>query len=765
MLKGFVVGVVTLLAVVSTACGGSTPTSLPDTTGAEAPTPDLPATVAAEVQATIAAMADSAPTATATPTPQTAQPTATPLPPTAAVDPTPIPIPQLITQALTLPAAVAAVGLVPESVSLEEGQSRQLGSLVESGTGNRLTGRPVSWSSSNSAVAGISGTGRVTGASVGVATVTATVEGVGAMAIIEVRHGPVASVEIGLGAGAQLVAALRDGAGHLLQDRTVNWSSSDPEVLQVDSVSGEFAAVSQGAATVTATAEGISASASLQVSNEPVALMSVAPETASIQAGETIQMSAAPQDVDGQLLSGRTVTWSSSDEGVAQVSAAGVVTGVSVGTTTITAASEGIQATADVTVTLVAVAVVALSTDISSLEEGNTIQLSAETQDADGQTLSGRAIAWSSSDDGVAQVSSTGLVTGVAAGAATVNATSEGVSGTATIEVSHGAVVSVEISLGAGNQLVATLRDAAGHLLLDRAVTWTSTNPGVLGVEAQTGQLTVGMVGGATVTATAEGVTASANITVDPEPVASVSVTPGEAALEAGVSIQLAAAPQDGAGNLLTGRAVSWTSTPEGTATVSDTGLVKGVTPGTAIITATVAGVSGTAKIAVSPQSVLAYSLLWSDSSNRSNPAPLMDATVSGTIYVFTGPDQAVASVSFYVDDPNRQGNPYRSEGLAPYDLGGTQGNNTAGGYDTSQLGNGEHAIAVEISLTDGRTVVEKATFKVENQAPPPLPATRYSLLWSVIDQTPRHLMKPTSPLTSTSLPIQTLGWTASRFI
>ena len=186
MLKGFVVGVVTLLAVVSTACGGSTPTPLPDTTSTEAPTPDLPATVAAEVQATIAAMADLSPTATATPRPVAVQPTATPRPPTAATDPTPIPVPQLIIPALTLPAAVAAVALVPESVSLEEGQSRQLESLVESGAGNRLTGRPVSWSSSNSTVAGISATGRVTGASAGVATVAATVEGVGAMAIIEV---------------------------------------------------------------------------------------------------------------------------------------------------------------------------------------------------------------------------------------------------------------------------------------------------------------------------------------------------------------------------------------------------------------------------------------------------------------------------------------------------------------------------------------------------------------------------------------------------
>ena len=104
--------------------------------------------------------------------------------------------------ALILPATVAAVQLVPVSASLEEGETRQLQSVVADGAGNPLTGRPVTWSSSNSAVAQVSATGLVTGVSAGVASVTATVEGVGAVAGIEVRHGPVASVEIALGAGA-----------------------------------------------------------------------------------------------------------------------------------------------------------------------------------------------------------------------------------------------------------------------------------------------------------------------------------------------------------------------------------------------------------------------------------------------------------------------------------------------------------------------------------------------------------------------------------
>ena len=127
------------------------------------------------------------------------------------------------------------------------------------------------------------------------------------------------------------------------------------------------------------------------------------------------------------------------------------------------------------------------------------------------------------------------------------------------------------------------------------------------------------------------------------------------------------------------------------------------------------------------------YSLQWSPFSDRSDSVPLQDAKVSGNIHVFTNPDQGVAGVSFYVDDPDRESSPYRSEGFAPYDLGGTQNNTDAGGYNTAQLNEGEHSIAVEINLTNGSTTIVTATFNVENQlALPPFPPEAYSLLWSV---------------------------------
>jgi hypothetical protein len=83
----------------------------------------------------------------------------------------------------------------------------------------------------------------------------------------------------------------------------------------------------------------------------PVATVTVTPATASIQRGATQQLTAVLADAGGNVLTGRTIAWSSSGMGVATVSATGLVTGVAAGSATITATSEGRSDTTAVTVT------------------------------------------------------------------------------------------------------------------------------------------------------------------------------------------------------------------------------------------------------------------------------------------------------------------------------------------------------------------------------------------------------------------------------
>jgi len=124
------------------------------------------------------------------------------------------------------------------------------------------------------------------------------------------------------------------------------------------------------------------------------------------------------------------------------------------------------------------------------------------------------------SNNAVATVSASGLVTGVAAGSATITATSEGQSGTAAMTVSNVPVARVTVTpliasllMGATLQLTATPTDALGNPLSGRVVTWASNAPGVAAVNS-TGLVTGLGIGGVTITATSEGQSGSAVVTV-----------------------------------------------------------------------------------------------------------------------------------------------------------------------------------------------------------------------------------------------------------
>src|SRR5262249_38668434 len=151
--------------------------------------------------------------------------------------------------------------------------------------------------------------------------------------------------------------------------------------------------------------------------------------------------------------------------------------------------------------------------------------------------LAGRVVTWGSSDPTVATVSSSGLVTGVAAGTATITATSEGKNGTSTITVTKIPVGSVTVAPPSKSLLVtqtvplsATVRDSAGTVVTDRVVTWGSNNTGVATV-SPSGLVTAVGAGTATITATSETKSGTSTITVSPVPVGIVVVQPGSAGI------------------------------------------------------------------------------------------------------------------------------------------------------------------------------------------------------------------------------------------
>ena len=464
---------------------------------------------------------------------------------------------------------------------------------------------------------------------------------------------PVASVSVSpaspnilMGQTIQLTATLRDANGNVLTGRTVTWSSNNAaaSVNGTGLVSGAAA----GSAAITATSEGQSGTASVTVSNVPVASVTVSPTSASLLVGQTVQLTATPKDANGNPLIGRTVTWSSSNASIASVSASGLVSGATVGgPVTITATSEGQSGTASVTVANAPVASVTVAPASASVATGQTVQLTATPKDANGNPLSGRVVTWSSNNTSVATVDGGGLVTAGAVGSATITATSEGRSGTASITVTGVPVASVTVSPAAASvqagqtqQLTATLKDANGNVLTGRTVMWSSNNTTVASVNG-TGLVTAKVAGSATITATSEGQSGTASITVTPVPVASVTVTPASGSVAVGSTLQLAATPRGANGNPLTGRTITWQSSNATMASVNGSGLVTGVAAGGPVtITATSEGQSGTSAITVTPPSASVVLVGAGDIADcDAQPTAALLDNIPGT--VFTAGDNA----------------------------------------------------------------------------------------------------------------------------
>jgi uncharacterized protein YjdB len=334
-----------------------------------------------------------------------------------------------------------------------------------------------------------------------------------------------------VGAGTAAVAVARSTAGAILTGRTATWSSSAGAVATVDG-SGSVLAVGPGSATISATIEGRTGSAVVTVTRAPVAGVAVSLVTTAITVHASTQATAILRDAAGQVLADRVIEWSSSAPQVASVSASGLVQGLSIGSATITATSEGRTGTVIVTVARAPVAAVAVSLASTSLSVHGTVQATAALRDVAGLPLPDRAIAWSSSAPQIASVSTTGMVQGLAPGTATITATSESRTGSATVTVAPAPVAGVTVSLGSSainvsgtTQATALLRDVAGQVLSGRPIEWSSSAAQIASVSGA-GVIQGLAPGTATITAASEGRTGSATVTIVPRGFAVVALTP-----------------------------------------------------------------------------------------------------------------------------------------------------------------------------------------------------------------------------------------------
>lgn len=340
---------------------------------------------------------------------------------------------------LTVDVAATSISVSPTSVTLTEKETKQLTATVSP---SNATNKTVSWSSDKTSVAKVDSNGKVTAVSAGTAIITAkTANGKTATCTVTVKSSVVEVTSITLNKTSlslerneyyQLTATVSPSNA---ADKTVTWSSSNTSIAKVDS-KGVVTGVSAGTATITAkTSNGKSATCKVTVkaATIEVLLISLNRTSLSLELNETYQLIAT---VSPSNATNKTITWSSSNTSIAKVDSNGKVTAVSAGTATITAkTSNGLIArcTVEVKKGYVAAESITVSPSSLKLETGDSKFLSASVSPTDATY---KAITWTSSDNSIATVSTSGTVTGVKEGTVKITArNADGVSGTCEVTV------------------------------------------------------------------------------------------------------------------------------------------------------------------------------------------------------------------------------------------------------------------------------------------------------------------------------------------
>ncbi len=242
--------------------------------------------------------------------------------------------------------------------------------------------------------------------------------------------------------------------------------------------------------------------------------------TLRVEMTDTLRFDAIVRAPNGDIITGRAMTWRTADSTVARVSSTGLVTGVFVGSTELSVHVDSVSATVRVTVAPEAVAAISLLPATVTLQPERTIGLTVELRSARGRLLEPRPIEWRSSDNAIANVSTAGVITAFAVGGPiAVSASAEGKVATTSVRVVPPPVAriqlvapSAEMQEGDTARVQAILTDSLGGRLDRRLIAWSSDSAHIVSVDS-TGQLVALRTGVSRIRARAEGVEATLAVT------------------------------------------------------------------------------------------------------------------------------------------------------------------------------------------------------------------------------------------------------------
>lgn len=460
------------------------------------------------------------------------------------------------------------------------------------------TDKTVKWSSSAPGIVSVDGEGNVLALALGEATVSCTAQdGSGVTAQCKVTVTTTAADGVIITAQGSTILKATESVQltatvlpETTTDKTVTWSSSNPNVAEVN-FSGLVTAISVGEATVTATnSAGQTAEIVIKVIPTPVESIVLNRTSASLKVKETLNLTAR---VIPETATDKTVVWTSADESIATVTQTGLVTAMSEGNTVIKAtAQDGSEVSAQCTLSVTATSVSNITLTANgptTLKASETVQLIARVYP---ETATDKSIIWSSDKPEIADVNENGLVTAFSVGEAVITATSSnGLTAQLTVTVEPTPVSSISlnrtsVTMRVTNelQLVATVMPSTAT---DKRLTWTSSRPSSVSVD-ENGKVTALLEGQAAITCHAEdgsGVAATCIVNVVDTDVEIITISAdGPTTLKVSETVQLNASvlPETS-----TDKSITWTSANARIAEVDDNGLVTAKSEGVTEITAT----------------------------------------------------------------------------------------------------------------------------------------------------------------------------------
>jgi uncharacterized protein YjdB len=331
----------------------------------------------------------------------------------------------------------------------------------------------------------------------------------------------VSSADLVLNSGATTTLSVTgtDAQSAPVSPIRVGWTSKDESIATVNDAGAVVAGQFQGKTYIVArTATGVADSALVSV-HAPVDHIVVGPQSVEVVRGRTFGVMAELRDAGNHLIDDRSATFSISDQSVATITSLGVVSGIKIGTATITASAEGKTATIPVSVVspIASVEITPATINFSSLGESQvvTTHLVART----GEVVDTFTTTLANTNPNVAGFDGNTLYA-FSNGSTVIRATADGVVGTANVTVQQvpasmtlTPAASMTLLTGGLGQISARLQDARQNAIPNATITWSSSNSAVATVSGS-GLVTAVASGTATITATAGTLSKSIAVTV-----------------------------------------------------------------------------------------------------------------------------------------------------------------------------------------------------------------------------------------------------------